>query len=51
MLAQGFMPAQEAHVLRNPADTKLDPWYAVDTMAALQTPEYTFAPGSLRRFP
>jgi hypothetical protein len=57
LLAQGFMPAQEAHVLKNPNDAKLSPWYAVDAAAtaaaaaALQTPEYTFAPGSLRRFP
>ncbi len=49
LLAQGYMPAQEFHVLNNPAHEK-DPWYYEEELAyPLVTPEYTFEEGSLRR--
>src|SRR4030095_10196773 len=48
LLAQGYMPAQEIHVLRNPGAA--GPWYALDFGAQLVTPEWTFAAGELRRF-
>ena len=49
LLAQGFMPAQEFHVLNNPLHSG-DPWYYVNEVAyPLDTPEYTFGEGSLRR--
>lgn len=49
LLAQGFMPAQEFHVLNNPLHAD-DPWYYTDEVAyPLDTPEYTFEEGSLRR--
>lgn len=49
LLAQGYMPAQEFHVLKNPAHES-DPWYyEVDITYPLQTPEYTFSEGSLKR--
>lgn len=49
LLAQGFMPAQEFHVLKNPLH-KNDPWYYEDEIRyPLKTPEYTFEEGSLRR--
>lgn len=48
LLAQGYMPAQEFHLLNNPAHTD-DPWYYEDEMLyPLQTPEYRFEEGSLR---
>ncbi len=49
LLAQGFMPAQEFHVLRNPAHEE-NPWYYEDEVAyPFVTPGYTFPKGSLRR--
>jgi hypothetical protein len=51
ILAQSFMPAQEIQILCNPRDPRRSPWYAADFGAVLTTPEWTFAPGDLRRFP
>lgn len=49
LLAQGYMPAQEFHVLNNPLHPN-DPWYYERELAfPLATPEYTFGEGSLRR--
>lgn len=50
LLAQSYMPAQSVHVLRNPGDAKLSPWYALDFGAELSTPEWTFRRTDLRRF-
>ncbi len=50
LLAQSFMPAQEVHVLRNPGDAALSPWYPLDFGETLVTPEWRFPRGSLRRF-
>jgi hypothetical protein len=44
------MPAQEIHVLRNPARGTESPWYDADFGERLVTPEWTFARGALRRF-
>jgi len=49
LLAQSYMPAQQIHVLRNPADAA-QPWYATDFGAILETPEWTFRRGDLKRF-
>lgn len=51
LLLQSFMPAQDIHVLRNPRDPAGGPWYALDFTGDLLTPEWTFPPGSLRRWP
>lgn len=49
LLGQGYMPAQEFHVLKNPQN-ETNPWYYQAAMSyPLKTPEYTFAEGSLRR--
>lgn len=51
MLAQSYMPAQEIQVLNNPDDTKLSPWYILDSNAlVIDTPEWRFRPGELMRF-
>ncbi len=43
LLAQGYMPAQEFHVLNNPLHEK-DPWYYEEEMTfPLKTAEYTFS--------
>ena len=49
LLGQGYMPAQEFHVLKNPKHSD-DPWYYEDEFAyPFETPEYTFSDGSLKR--
>lgn len=51
LLAQGFMPAQELYVLRNPRAPALDPWYALTPEPVLETPEWRFRWRQLSRFP
>ena len=49
LLAQGYMPAQEFHVLKNTA-SETDPWYYEDEIKyPFSTPEYVFEEGSLQR--
>ena len=50
MLAQSYMPAQQVHILRNPKKDGIDPWYPVDFGQVLETPEYDFERGELKRF-
>jgi hypothetical protein len=49
LLAQGFMPAQEFHVLKNEASEDGVWYYEEDISYPFSTPEYTFDEGSLRR--
>ena len=49
LLAQGYMPAQEFHVLKNPRHND-DPWYyESEVIYPFTTAQYTFPEGSLRR--
>lgn len=49
LLAQGYMPAQQFHILQNPKHEE-NPWYFETEMEyPFQTPEYTFEEGSLMR--
>ena len=50
LLAQSYMPAQEIHVLKNPNDPKLSPWYSLDFGETLRTPEWTFSKNDLKSF-
>ena len=50
LLAQGYMPAQEMHILRNPADPGSGAWYDADFGAELKTPEWTFRREDRKRF-
>jgi hypothetical protein len=50
LLAQSYMPAQEIHVLRNPVDENLSPWYGTDFGNMLRTPEWIFRPSELMRW-
>ena len=50
LLVQSYMPAQDMHVLKNFANGDGSPWYGVPS-GELATPEWTFAAGSLRRWP
>lgn len=50
MLTQSYMPAQEIHILKNPQNKQLSPWYFCDFENELQTPEWTFYKNNLKRF-
>jgi hypothetical protein len=50
MLAQSYMPAQDIHILKNPADAKQSPWYSLPAKAPLQTPEWIFKQGERKRW-
>jgi hypothetical protein len=47
LLAQSYMPAQEIHVLKNPDDPALSPWYRLDFGETLRTPEWSFSKNDL----
>ena len=50
LLAQSYMPAQSPHILLRVGHEH--PWYPQPAPSEeLETPEWTFPPGSLRRFP
>lgn len=50
LIAQSFMPAQEIHILKNPVNQNLSPWYSVEFKGSLETPKWTFEKSDLRRF-
>lgn len=50
MLAQSYMPAQDIHLVQNPNDAALSPWYKAVTDEEIITPEWTFSPADLRRW-
>lgn len=50
MLSQSYMPAQSIHILKNPTKPELSPWYILYDNTAIQTPEWTFPAGSLKRW-
>ncbi|MCC7029491.1 MAG: hypothetical protein IT257_04235, partial [Chitinophagaceae bacterium] len=51
LIAQSYMPAQDIHILKNPGNELISPWYAVeDIQNELETPEYTFYKTELRRW-
>ncbi len=51
LLLQSFMPAQEMHILKNPNDPNGSPWYPAKFSWPLDTPEWRFPAGSLKRWP
>lgn len=50
LLAQSYMPAQEIHVLVNPNDADLSPWYRADFGEELVSPEWVFKRDMLKSF-
>ena len=50
MLAQSYMPAQDIHILKNPQDNNISPWYPLDFEGSLHTPEWIFEKEDLKRF-
>ena len=50
LIAQSYMPAQEFHILKNPNNEDLSPWYQLVESEPIYTPEWEFSPTDLRRF-
>ncbi len=50
MLAQSYMPAQDIHILKNPENSELSPWFSVNFGETLLTPEWKFYKYQLMRF-
>lgn len=51
MLAQSYMPAQEVHILHNPRNKSISPWYSAEEIdTVIETPEWDFTINDLKRF-
>ncbi|OYW53520.1 MAG: hypothetical protein B7Y80_14720 [Hyphomicrobium sp. 32-62-53] len=50
LLTQSYMPAQEIHVLKNPAAPDGSVWYGTDFGDTLETPEWRFSRQQLKRW-
>lgn len=48
LLAQSYMPAQDIHILKNPSDEVLSPWYRLNGDTDIITPEYYFTNDQLK---
>lgn len=51
LLAQSYMPAQDIHVVVNPTNNKLSPWYEANTISLIETPEWDFTQKNLKKWP
>lgn len=51
LLAQSYMPAQEIHILKNPSNTEISPWYLLNPSSDyLSTPQWDFQWTDLKHF-
>jgi hypothetical protein len=50
LLAQGYTPAQDIHIIKNLHDEDLNPWYPLDFGDTLKIPEWEFPKEELKRF-
>lgn len=51
LLSQSYMPAQDIHILNNPTNSELSPWYALgEAPYTVITPEYHFSTSDLMRW-
>ena len=50
LLSQGYMPAQDLHILKNYANADQNPWYKVSELYPLFTPQWQFEKGTLKRW-
>jgi hypothetical protein len=50
MIQQSYMPAQEIHILKNYNNAAISPWYSVNFLGDLETPQWTFKRNQLMRF-
>ena len=51
-MEQSFMPARRIHVVTNPRDPKMDPWYLLSETEGFRTPDWPhqFTTRDIRRF-
>lgn len=51
MLSQGYMPAQDIHILANLNNTAISPWYELNAQdKVIHTPEFNFGTNDVKRF-
>jgi hypothetical protein len=50
LLAQGYMPAQDIHIVINPHSSTLSPWYEVNDDEKITTPGWVFTKDQLKRW-
>jgi hypothetical protein len=50
LLSQSYMPAQDIHLVINPVNNSLNPWYEVNGQEMIETPEWTFKTNQLKRW-
>lgn len=50
LLAEGYMPAQDMHIVLNPVNTKMGPWYELTDEQKIVTATWVFDKGQLRRW-
>ncbi|MFN9596215.1 MAG: DUF4846 domain-containing protein, partial [Bacteroidota bacterium] len=51
LLAESYMPAQSIHIVTNPYNSSISPWYELKpTTDPVTTARYSFATGNFRRF-
>jgi len=50
LLSQSYMPAQDIHILKNPENGDISPWFEIEEADKLYTPEWTFEWSDLRKF-
>lgn len=50
LLAQGYMPAQDMHIVINPGNTAMSPWYELNNDEQIVTPGWLFNRNQLRRY-
>ncbi|MEO5685276.1 MAG: DUF4846 domain-containing protein [Chitinophagaceae bacterium] len=51
LLAQSYMPAQDMHVVINPASSAYSPWYEAGNHGLIETPEWVFKKTNLKKWP
>ena len=50
MLAQSYMPAQDIHIVKNPLDQNISPWFLPGSSTTIVTPQWRFDRYQLRRW-
>jgi hypothetical protein len=50
LLVQGFMPAQDIHLLKNPGEKIVSPWYKIEKNKPIIIPEWVFQINDLKRW-
>lgn len=50
MLAEGYMPAQDTHIVLNTANPVLGPWYTLSAGKHIETPTWVFTSKQLRKW-